>query len=585
MEQNNAAGVVAHNSQGQDYKGLQGYFNSYYSQIDKVVDYGELFLFELKTVMSTIEENFYSLKTCYLDIEKFMSKEFGLLKKLGWEFCSMNEKGARNSPFMINKTAGFVLFVKHVRIKNGYTLYCQNEEHSKAGFVSIITGKKYKYRYINQSIEETHQDVGAGWIPIKLIADIYEIPIDENVRDETISNKVGLDVISNNKLIGLLKFSGNMFESILRESVKCKWLFGLMMDSVRDGKCINVKDLRSLFNVDSVGLKKVLAYQNEELLMFYLLSNNYRSTTLSEATKAYQIIKDTPFLNKDKFGPDGYLTHKPLNIRGANRRIILSSCALPAFLNCYEDNMIYRNCSINKYVVYLKGELKKDPNITIKQISILIKDFNKMSREILGKRDIFRLPYNCRKAHDTMMINYNEMIEIKNAGREKDAVKALMKVYKDEAIYIDDDVFVMTRPYYLKDFHYEGVTLNHCVATYSSKVLRGGSKIFFMRKKSNPNKPLLTIELIKGRIVQIMGMGRRGPTRYEIEFANKWLQQYTTNLKLIEQKKFVGCKEATIKRKEISELMIKNDNARDIKIKSLRSDSLTKLESLDLFQI
>ena len=69
----------------------------------------------------------------------------------------------------------------------------------------------------------------------------------------------------------------------------------------------------------------------------------------------------------------------------------------------------------------------------------------------------------------------------------------------------------------------EGQSLHHCVGTYTERVANGETNILFMRSVKNPDKPLYTIEVKKGVLIQVRGY-QNGSIKEKSEkaFFTKW---------------------------------------------------------------
>ena len=70
----------------------------------------------------------------------------------------------------------------------------------------------------------------------------------------------------------------------------------------------------------------------------------------------------------------------------------------------------------------------------------------------------------------------------------------------------------------------EGSALHHCVATYAKEHLSGQTVIFFIRKKSEPDKPFYTLEYNPKTesIVQCRGLCNCGKTPEVKAFVKAW---------------------------------------------------------------
>lgn len=70
----------------------------------------------------------------------------------------------------------------------------------------------------------------------------------------------------------------------------------------------------------------------------------------------------------------------------------------------------------------------------------------------------------------------------------------------------------------------EGNALNHCVGSYVDRVINGSSKILFVRRNEELNKPFVTFELNKNDdLVQIRGKSNSTPIKEVIDFVNERL--------------------------------------------------------------
>lgn len=60
---------------------------------------------------------------------------------------------------------------------------------------------------------------------------------------------------------------------------------------------------------------------------------------------------------------------------------------------------------------------------------------------------------------------------------------------------------------------------------YLTRVQEGKTQILFMREKENLDKPLVSIEVKDGRVVQARGMSNRSVTLDEKEYLEKWAKK------------------------------------------------------------
>ena len=65
-------------------------------------------------------------------------------------------------------------------------------------------------------------------------------------------------------------------------------------------------------------------------------------------------------------------------------------------------------------------------------------------------------------------------------------------------------------PSSLDDIKREGEVLHHCVGTYTERVAKGETNIFFVRKEKEPSVPYFTVEYKNGKVAQCRGSHNQG---------------------------------------------------------------------------
>jgi uncharacterized protein lin1253/lin1744 len=110
------------------------------------------------------------------------------------------------------------------------------------------------------------------------------------------------------------------------------------------------------------------------------------------------------------------------------------------------------------------------------------------------------LPKNFKQAHDDAVKAYNDM---KDEQKRIEFANQLEKLLGLEQT-IGNYTFVL--PKKLQELKAEGKALSHCVGSYAGNVARGETVILFVRQKDKVDNPLYTLEIRKGRIIQLRGM-------------------------------------------------------------------------------
>ena len=393
---------------------------------------------------------------------------------------------------------------------------------------SLFDGKCYRWDYgVHEVFAHSSK---CDWRRLSHDFDFWRL-IDYLYGFETKIGVFSWDTAAPTDYFRVKTFFGNNMEELLRlnASQSTPWLFQTFAEGLTGkAKGKEFHGLRQLFGVNKQELKYFISQPTNAQLTFYLAARRHNEMSVTEAMKVFdKIIKTTKKYDLDN---EYYWSH-PCKIYGPNGAAIITSFCTPKILSFYSSKHLWKSISISKYVRYLIDEKKKNPEMSLAELERLLEDYNKMLRLLLGEKTKFELPYNIVNAHNTMVKNYNAIVA-DGAGTGVDTpenIKKLSRLYHDEWNTYTDDKFLVLRPYLPSDLHREGAELNHCVGTYTNTVLAGRTKIFFVRKKSQPEKPLVTIEVNSGRIRQERGKGNRMTTPEEHAFIKNWIKVYNEN--------------------------------------------------------
>ena len=131
----------------------------------------------------------------------------------------------------------------------------------------------------------------------------------------------------------------------------------------------------------------------------------------------------------------------------------------------------------------------------IENINYLLRelyDYANMMRQLSNKYD--KYPRNFLTTHNIARRNYNRM---KKEFSEELFRKRINKEYE-----CSFGEYVFIYPKSTQEIKDEAVSQSNCVASYIDKVIDGNCHILFLRKKNNPQKSLVTIEVRNDQIVQ-----------------------------------------------------------------------------------
>ena len=136
-----------------------------------------------------------------------------------------------------------------------------------------------------------------------------------------------------------------------------------------------------------------------------------------------------------------------------------------------------------------------------------------------------KFPMNISTAHDNVLSAFNAK---KNAMSDIAIAKIANMAEKcipDTQKYRDGNYVIML-PHCVADIVAEGQAQHNCVGSYVDRVVRRDSLVFFIRKKDEPNKSLVTAEYRNGKITQLYYKNNQRVNDKEIievasEFCNK----------------------------------------------------------------
>jgi len=127
-----------------------------------------------------------------------------------------------------------------------------------------------------------------------------------------------------------------------------------------------------------------------------------------------------------------------------------------------------------------------------------------------------KYPKYFETAHDVLTLKTS----LKSFKIEEEKFKKEMEKYKD--LEYSDSRYLIRIPKIPEELKKEGENLNHCVGGYGNRVANGQCGVVFLREKDFEEKSLVTIEVIKDRVVQMQGGDRRKLSSDEMRFIKKW---------------------------------------------------------------
>ena len=117
-----------------------------------------------------------------------------------------------------------------------------------------------------------------------------------------------------------------------------------------------------------------------------------------------------------------------------------------------------------------------------------------------------KYPSSLKREHDRAIAKQQVILDSKKEETFKAETEEYGRLYSHK-----DKNFMIIPPKDMKDLFEEGRKLNHCVGSYSDRIIQGNTCIMFVRKVEEPDKPYFTIEISRGgrHIVQLRANSNR----------------------------------------------------------------------------
>lgn len=146
---------------------------------------------------------------------------------------------------------------------------------------------------------------------------------------------------------------------------------------------------------------------------------------------------------------------------------------------------------------YLRYQHRKAyEGVSFSTIWVRFKDYHGMCEKLGYDLDdsYYRFPPDLKKAHDAAAKIVTEMAEIEAQKRQAEEQRQWEQQYEDLSGLIYSDGTLIIRPVASRaELIEEGKILQHCVAGYADRVLRGETLIFLIRRADQPDEPYYTL--------------------------------------------------------------------------------------------
>lgn len=172
---------------------------------------------------------------------------------------------------------------------------------------------------------------------------------------------------------------------------------------------------------------------------------------------------------------------------------------------------IYYECHVRQGITY---------HVTAKR---LYGDYLRMQKKLMRieqvtSRNIVKYPKSLKLAHDITMMNYNSL----KHEIDKQEWKAIQSGLNE--LEWESEDYVIIAPKEPRELIEEGSSLHHCVSSYVDPLLKGRTKVLFLRSKKEQDKPLVTIEVKNGELRQAYGLSNRETTHTERKVLERYIK-------------------------------------------------------------
>jgi hypothetical protein len=171
----------------------------------------------------------------------------------------------------------------------------------------------------------------------------------------------------------------------------------------------------------------------------------------------------------------------------------------------FEFRQLFKYASFEKLTKYFLKQLYRDDVIkhysTGRSVLIALRDYISDCKELgmdLTKEHVL-FPNNLYSAHQKTIRKVKIKKDISLNGKILKRLDSLNK-------FCFEHSGLLIRPAASSiELFDEGKALNHCVGRYAETYAQGNTDLFVIRREEEPEKPFYTVEIIKGKIIQIRG--------------------------------------------------------------------------------
>lgn len=448
---------------------------------------------------------------CHQEKEKTISQEemIDLMKNENLIFISKENNRIKLTKYIFKGENSFIfngsLFIETT--ENGFNVYDGNEKVDYNNLVNFVADAVIQNNFekvLQESIFNIHiKTVEIAGIKQKYYEFMKKIPS----REFHFSNSNLLFFYEN---ISTKRFDA-LFEFNVKNGIDANFTEIINSNPLFTGK--EYKDVKTISKLSSVSME------------FVKLFTQYRDSSSDEIIDVFYEMEQNP-----KIGVNGIKYIQEVNSILKDIRIETPDTY----------NMFY---SITKFSTYKKiNEIVKTFNVSIKTFidrairanfyeGCDIPDYIDMTydyiqiKKTIGLNIEDKMPSNIIELHDSL-INQLKSLREKEKEVKFRKIAQINKVLSDNFIKdVQDDYFTIIAPEVSNDLIKEGQNMHNCVGSYIDRMINGYSKIYFVRKKDNPDISFATIELDKqNNLIQAKARFNEDVDKKTNEFVEKFIE-------------------------------------------------------------
>lgn len=317
-----------------------------------------------------------------------------------------------------------------------------------------------------------------------------------------INNRYAYEAIKNSEI---LKYNNLGYSRIRTRTIFLYWMMVHELDFLE--KLLKTSKDILYFNIDDMDVREFLSKYKDNAIPSGVLakinSMSEKNYTIRGDTKN-TLIRVVQHITQNEDGNNAKLFIDWLDAwidLGTSADPYHSKPHIDGFLDKMLDMLIKRGYSSKPLLDYLTRQTFYYGNFSLPTEELTqLCDYLKIGDEVSVTTEQF--PSQVRKAHNCIIANRNAFTKI-SPEKAKAFSEACAESAAKYATKMGD--YVVAFPKEPKDLFIEGTVLNHCVGGYVNPVLQRETIVGFLRKKSEPDTPLYTIEIKNGVVIQAKG--------------------------------------------------------------------------------